>query len=108
MIDELDNVAKYVYNVIHRGQHKGVIYMGRRVNKQAISIGIANQILDRVDAESKKLGMNRSAFITMCISQYFKNEEALSLLAQAQDLYEKARVMQDNMQVNFYEVKDAT
>ena len=74
-----------------------------RVNKQAISIGIANEILARVDSESKKLGLNRSSFITMCISQYFKNEEALSLLAQAQDLYEQARIMEQRQQMSFYE-----
>lgn len=80
--------------------------MGNRVNKQAISIGIANEILARVDKESKYLGLNRSAFITMCISQYFKNEEALSLLSQAQDLYEKARVMEERQQLSFYEDKE--
>lgn len=77
-----------------------------RVNKQAISIGIANQLLEKVDMSSKELGMNRSAFITMCITQYFKNEEAMSLLAQAKSLYEQARLMEERQQINFYEVQN--
>ena len=77
-----------------------------RVNKQAISIGIANQLLEKVDTSSKELGMNRSAFITMCITQYFKNEEAMSLLAQAKSLYEQARLMEERQQINFYEVQN--
>lgn len=77
--------------------------MGHRIQRTA-TIGIAPKLMDKIDAEAQNLSLSRSAFITMCVNQYFKNEEALSLLAQARDLYVEAKAIADNAQLSLDEV----
>lgn len=67
-----------------------------RVNTVGTSLSMSKEMFEKVEKECKALGMNRSAFIVLCINQYFKSTEALnavdqlkSVMAQLQDLHDK-------------------
>lgn len=63
----------------------------KRVNSQAFTITLAPKLFRRVEDEAEELGMNRSAFIALCVSQYFRNVDALRALQSANDLVAKAQ-----------------
>lgn len=75
--------------------------------KATATIGITRDVLAKVDEEADKLGINRSAFITLCINQYFKNEEAISILNRAQSLWEQVQAMQAQEQFTLYDKEEA-
>lgn len=76
-----------------------------RTSKQ-ISITISPVVLEKLETESKKLGMNRSAFIGMCVMQYFNVSEAQNLMSQMSTLMEKAQAMKDEAQMNLFQLEE--
>ena len=76
-----------------------------RISKQ-ISITLSPVIMEKLEKESKKLGMNRSAFIGMCIMQYFNVSEAQSLLQQMNTMMERAEAMRDEAQMNLFQLQE--
>lgn len=79
----------------------------RTQNKTSISIGITPSLLNRIDDECLEVGMTRSSFIAMCISTYFRNQEAMALLNNANDLLAKAEQMQNEAQMNLWNAEVA-
>ncbi len=78
--------------------------MGKKtITKTNFSISMAYDILDKVNAECASLGLDRSSFITMAVNQYFKNQEAVSLLSQVQNLWEEIKTKQAEEQITFYD-----
>ena len=69
----------------------------------AVTITLRNNIIEKVDEEAQNMGTTRSAFVAMCVNQYFKHEEALQLVQKASDLYEQVRQMADSQQVTLFE-----
>ena len=76
--------------------------MGRDV-KKPVSVGFTDSVLQKMDNECLELGMSRSAFLSMCVNLYFKNQEAMSLLGRANTLLTQAQSMQNEMQTNLWE-----
>lgn len=70
--------------------------------KRPISVGFTQTLLDKIDSESKSLGVSRSAFIAMAVNTYFRNQEAMSLLSQANNLFEQAQKLQNDAQINLW------
>lgn len=75
-------------------------------NTKQISITMSNMIMEKMETEAKKLGMNRSAFISMCISQYFNLSEAQYMMSQINDLMNRAQAMKDEAQLNLFQMSE--
>ncbi len=67
------------------------------------SINFKPDLLEKIDKEAKSLSMSRSAFLNMCVNQYFRTEEAKDLLAKASELFEMAKSMQDAQGNTYYQ-----
>lgn len=65
--------------------------------KPVISFCISETMLNKVNAEAQDLGMDRSSFIALCVSQYFRNLEALDALKHTQGLYEEVQKLRQAM-----------
>ena len=59
-----------------------------RENKIRCNISIAPAVKERVDNEAYSMGMSSSAFITMCISNYFMQRDTLNGFNELQSLVE--------------------
>lgn len=67
------------------------------------TVTLRPDIRAKLDAEANKLGIDRSGMISLCINQYFRSEEALTLLNKATDLYEKVEKMAEAQQVTLWD-----
>lgn len=74
--------------------------------KPILTISMSRDNIRLVEAEAEKLGIDRSAMVNVCISQYFRNIEAMSLLAKANDLMEQVKLLQDSQQITFAQVQN--
>lgn len=59
-----------------------------------VNLIIDNELLAMIDAEGKKLGMNRSAVVRFCCRQYFQSQKTLQSFTDMIDAY-KAQQMQN-------------
>jgi predicted DNA-binding protein len=59
--------------------------------KRSISFTVNDDIENYLNNLSEKLGMNRSAVITMIINQYRQGNEALNTLKQSMQLIEEEK-----------------
>lgn len=65
--------------------------------KPIISLSMSETLLDKVNAEASDLGMDRSSFIALCISQYFRNLEAIDALKNSQQLALNVQKLQESL-----------
>ena len=72
------------------------------VKTTKVTVTMKNELLARCDEEAESLGMNRSAFVAFCVSQYFKTEEAKELLEKSISMYEQAKAMYDAQGNTYY------
>lgn len=77
----------------------------KAVNSKQISITVTPMILEKMEQECEKLGMNRSAFISMCVSQYFNISETQYVMNQLNTLLDKAQAMKDEAQMNLFQLE---
>ena len=47
---------------------------------KAKNISLPDDVMERLDKESKALGLNRSAYISMALNQKWQNDEAIKAL----------------------------
>ena len=47
--------------------------------KRRINMYVAEQIIEKIDAYAKELGLNRSAMVTVILKQYIDQQEMLAL-----------------------------
>ena len=47
---------------------------------KAKNISLPDDVMERLDKESKALGLNRSAYISMALNQKWQNDEAIRAL----------------------------
>lgn len=76
-------------------------------NTNQFSITMSPAVFQKMEQEAEKLGMNRSAFISMCVSQYFNMSEAQYMLSQMNDLLARAQAMKDEAQFNLFREEDS-
>lgn len=43
------------------------------------NISLSDEVMNRVDERAEQMGLNRSAFITVAVNNYFLQEEAMRL-----------------------------
>lgn len=62
-------------------------------NGKRINIYLNDTIIDKVDKGAEDIGISRSAFIAVLVSQHFKGQETVSTLSRACDALERGGVM---------------
>ena len=67
------------------------------------TVSLRPDVRKKLDEEADRLGIDRTAMISLCINQYFRTEEAYNLLNKATDLYEQARQMAEAQQVTLWD-----
>lgn len=73
-----------------------------------INISIPDEVLHRVEEASKKLGLSRSAYLTMAASEKMKQEEALSTMQKFVDQMKNmsASVLESKISASILEAKE--
>ena len=54
--------------------------------KSRFNFSMAPSVKLKVDAAAKEMGISASAFITMCVSNYFMQQESVKLVEEFKDL----------------------
>lgn len=55
--------------------------MATTTTRRRVNIYVTDKISDLIDKYTEELGMNQGAFMSMCISEYAKNDEMLRNMA---------------------------
>lgn len=55
---------------------------GVDMSKVKVQISLTDDIKKYMDSEAKRCGLNFSAFITMCVLQYRKQDESILLMSE--------------------------
>lgn len=69
-----------------------------------ITITLSPAIYEQMNQEAEKMGMTRSAFVTLALNQYFKSTQALYAVDQLKELLAKAEQIKDESQISLYQV----
>lgn len=58
------------------------------------NISLPDEVMNRLDEEARKLGLNRSAYISMALNVKWQNEEVIKLMPQMIDAINLAKSME--------------
>lgn len=75
-----------------------------RITK-TISITMSPALYEKMESEAENLGMNRSAFISLALNQYFKSTEALLAVEKLREAMLQAQALKDESQINLFELQ---
>ena len=53
------------------------------------NISLSDEIMDRVDERAEEMGLNRSAFITVAVNNYFLQEDAMRAMKDMPEFMKK-------------------
>lgn len=53
------------------------------------NVSLSDEIMDRVDTRAEEMGLNRSAFITVAVNNYFLQEDAMRAMKDMPDFMKK-------------------
>lgn len=53
------------------------------------NVSLSDDIMDRVDERAKEMGLNRSAFITVAVNNYFLQEDAMRAMKEMPEFMKK-------------------
>jgi metal-responsive CopG/Arc/MetJ family transcriptional regulator len=48
--------------------------------KKKLNVSIPEEIMESLDAEAKKMGLDRTNMVTMCITSYIEQRQAMSIM----------------------------
>lgn len=71
-------------------------------NRACFSVTMSPSLLEKLDAQAEEYGMNRSAFIAMAVTMYFKTEEAKTAISKASEVASIARQLQNDTQTSLW------
>ena len=57
------------------------------------NISLPNEVMERLDKESKKLGLNRSAYISMALNEKWRNDEVIKVIPELSKLADKLNAL---------------
>lgn len=60
-----------------------------------LTYSTGESILDYIDKTSEEMGLSKSAFITMCVNQYKRQEESIAMTGQFQEIMAQVALMSD-------------
>lgn len=69
-VHKADKIDKFIINEASDGKKASRFKKG---NKTQITVAIANDLLDQVDAMAERLGISRAALITIALRQFVKS-----------------------------------
>ena len=72
-------------------------------NSIPVTVTLSPAIYEQMNQEAEKMGMNRSAFVTLALNQYFKSTQALYAVDQLKELLAKAEQIKDESQMSLYQ-----
>lgn len=49
-------------------------------NSMTLQVTVSKDVMAKLDSEREKLGVSRSAFVNICISSYFRENDALEMM----------------------------
>ena len=58
------------------------------------NISLPDEVMNRLDSEAKKLGLNRSAYISMALNVKWQGEDAIKLMPQMIEAINTAKSME--------------
>lgn len=67
-----------------------------------ITITLSPALYEQMNSEAESMGLTRSAFVTLCLNQYFKSTEALHAVDKLQEAMAKLQELQDQAQLNIF------
>lgn len=72
-------------------------------NSIPVTVTLSPAIYEQMNQEAEKMGMNRSAFVTLALNQYFKSTQALYAVDQLKELLAKVEQVKDESQMSLYQ-----
>ena len=72
-------------------------------NSIPVTVTLSPAIYEQMNQEAEKMGMNRSAFVTLALHQYFKSTQALYAVDQLKELLAKVEQVKDESQMSLYQ-----
>lgn len=61
---------------------------------KAKNISLPDEVMERLDKESKALGLNRSAYISMALNQKWQNDEVIKAIPELSKLAESIKALE--------------
>lgn len=58
-----------------------------------VNVSLEESILNKVDEEAKRMGLSRSAFITVAVNQYFMQIENVNAVSTLKEMIDKVELL---------------
>lgn len=65
-------------------------------NKNRINFYLTDRVYDMIKAYADELGMNNSAFVSMCVVEYVKNDNMLKNMMTIKDTIQELQTLKDS------------
>ena len=57
------------------------------------NISLPDEVMERLDKESKAIGLNRSAYISMALNEKWRNDEVIKVIPELSKLADKLNAL---------------